>query len=450
MSEPLQRTRPVGPWLAAFALLATVATAPGCRGGSGPALRGGGSWVPPMLGKADKPSQKGLMSRWIGPSSPAADPGVRQAGGLVLGPGGWATREVDDDRKAEFEAAEDLFLKGDLDAAEKAFDRIARKEKNSSRPTTLLGGASAGLEAIDKPRSKWGMKALYYLGEIRFRKGDYVKSHDTFERLMKDYPGTPDLDEAVNREYQIGQIWMNQAHPQEGRELLPWYARFWGGLPMIDSGGSAVAAFEHVRQNDPTGELADDSVQQIADHYRLVGDHETAAFYYDQLINDHTKSPLLHDALLSSIDAKMNAYIGPEYDFSGLAEARQTVERTMQLFPEQLTSTSDDLFHKIDLIEDQRAERDFTYGQYFKSAGYVASAEYYFGGIVQKWPKSPWASKAKVELAALSKMSREHAGPSTIMTPLGSGDPYSSGISSSNVGNPMGGGMMPGAGMTGR
>ena len=115
----------------------------------------------------------------------------------------------------------------------------------------------------------------------------------------------------------------------------------------------------------------------------------------------------------------MNAYIGPEYDFSGLAEARETVERTMQLFPEQLTSTDDDdLYHKLDLIERPGAERDFAYGQYFKSAGYVTSAEYYFGMIVQKWPKSPWAEQGQGRAGrARSKMPRKHAGPSTIMTP---------------------------------
>jgi TolA-binding protein len=280
------------------------------------------------------------------------------------------------------------------------------------------------------------MRAMYYLGEIRFRKGNYVGAHDTFEELVKDYPGTPHLDDAVAREFEIAQIWLNQARPAEDREPLPWHARFKGGLPIIDSGGHAVAVLEHVRQNDPTGPLADDAVKLIADHYAASGDHENAAFYYDQLANDHPKSPMLHDALVSSVDAKLNAYIGPEYDFAGLAEARETARRAMQLFPERQASTDsgNDLYNTLDLIADQEAERAFTYGEYFRSAGYIISAEYYFGMIAQKWPKSPWAEQAKAQLAELAELPREESRPLKIMTQPGAGDPFSQGISSGGAG----------------
>ncbi|RUL86194.1 tetratricopeptide repeat protein [Tautonia sociabilis] len=445
MSEPLSRIRIFRAEAVAAAMLAMILLTAGCQAGPPPSA-GGSFAVLPMMsrkGTAGGPEEsRSLLSRWVGTPSPKEDGDLHPASGLILGPDGWAEKDesMQDRRAAEFEAAEQLYLQGDFDAAERAFARIARRER---RPKiNLLSdpvGSVPSLEQYDPSRSPWGMKALYYLGEIRFRQGNYVKAHDTFEELLKQYPGTPHLDEAVAREFEIAQIWLNQVRPSEDRPPLPWHSRFKGSLPLIDSGGHAVAVLEHVRQNDPTGPLADDAVKLIADHYAASGDFENAAFYYDQLVNDHPKSPLLHDALLASVDSKLNAYIGPEYDFSGLAEARETVRRTMQLFPERRASTTDekgdDLYRKLDLIADQEAERAYSYGEYFRSAGYVISAEYYFGMITQKWPRSPWAEKAKQQLAELATMPRKESAPLKTMTQPGASDPFSQGISSGNLGS---------------
>jgi hypothetical protein len=80
---------------------------------------------------------------------------------------------------------------------------------------------------------------------------------------------------------------------------------------------------------------------------------------------------------------------------------------------------------------------------YYKRVGKVASAEFYFGKIPQRWPSSPWAVQAKAELAQLAKMPRQPSKPSKIIIPPGGTDPYFSA-------GPMGGlGGMGGMGMGG-
>jgi beta-lactamase regulating signal transducer with metallopeptidase domain len=53
----------------------------------------------------------------------------------------------------------------------------------------------------------------------------------------------------------------------------------------------------------------------------------------------------------------------------------------------------------LDKINDAEAEKTFTTAMYYKRIGKVASAEFYFGKIAQRWPKSPWAAKAKAQQA---------------------------------------------------
>lgn len=421
--------------------LAMAGTATGCQSGAGPWARWLGGRDP-----ANRPPEevtpRDLLGRFVG-ETPA--PAAEGPGGLTLGASGWSPlrRNVSDATlAADFEAAEKLYLQGDLDGAKSGFAAIVRKQKSPvARLFTDAGKASPG------SGSPLTMKALYYLGEIHFQQGNYVAAHDRFEELVKDFPGTNYLEKAVEREHEIGIAWMQYATGQE-ETPTPLGSRFKGRLPIVDTGGHAVAVLDHVRMNDPTGPLADDAVMKVARYYTARGDHETAAIHYDQLASDHPKSDLMHEALVSSIDSKVKAYIGPEYDGTGLEQARETVQRTLQLFPERLASTEDpeqdQLYKTLDLINDQEAERAYATASYYRRAGKVISSEYYFGMIVRKWPKSDWAEKARVQLVELAKIPRKESLPSRIMAQPGT-DPYNSGMSSGSVST--GGGMpMIGAG----
>ena len=181
--------------------------------------------------------------------------------------------------------------------------------------------------------------------------------------MIKKYPGTQYVDEVVAREFQIAQLWLSTEDPKA--KPLPWRSRLDGRQPLLDTSSYAVKALDHVRLHDPQGPLADDAALRTADHYHTAGDYETAAVYYDQLLAEHPKSPLRERAQLSSIDAKMKGYIGPEYDVSGLESARETIKRTMAEFPERQASNGQGLYHTLDLINDQEAERNFVIGQYY-------------------------------------------------------------------------------------
>ena len=289
----------------------------------------------------------------------------------------------------------------------------------------------------------WGEKSQYYVAESQYQQKKYVKANDSFERLYADYPGTEFRDKLVSREYALAQMWLAQSDPEaKAEQKLPWYTRFTGEQPLIDTRGTGLKALEHVRHHDPDGPLADDSVLQIADYHMKSKDYESAAIYYDQLVASHPKSPFLQKAQLASIDSRLKAYMGPDYDGSGLEKAREMVKQTMSTFPDRQASY-ENLYHTLDVINDQEAERTFKVGEYYKRTGKVTSAEFYFGKIPQRWPGSPWAVKAKTELAQLAKMPRKPSVPSKIMSQPGANDPY---YSAGPVGG-MGGGGMGGMGM---
>jgi len=403
----------------------------GCQAGTGPIARWRMATDPLMKdpSKGEMSDDRGLMARWLAPGS-AKGSGVKPPPPttIVEGSDGWSPGKPeppDPVVEAEFKAAEQLYQRGKLAEAEEAFARIARVRKET-----------------------WpGERAQFYLAETQYQRGRLVAANDSYVKLVTTYPGTRFLEKSVDREYTIGLKWL-ATHEGSGKpeDRLPASARTTGGLPLVDTGGFALAALEHVRQHDPTGPLADDALMRIADYHYNIADYDTAAEYYDQLIQNDPKSPFLQRAHMASIDAKMKAYIGPEYDGSGLEQAKATIKQTMAAFPERQVTTGDELYHKLDLIADQKAERAFTTAAYYKSAGAIDSAEYYYGMVPKRWPKSPWAAKAKTELAQLAKAPRKTILPSKIMSRPGSNDPFAG--SMNGMGANMGGmgGMGSGAG----
>jgi outer membrane protein assembly factor BamD (BamD/ComL family) len=383
------------------------------------------------MADASSPSDsQNLFERWITPRmSPASNSNAKSSSTLILGSDGWrpiAKPAPNPKADAEYQSALKLFQQGNLAEAENQFAKIAKSRKGTP----------------------WGENAQYYLAETQYQRKKYFYAHDNFELLHKDYPATEYLDKLVSREFAIAHLWMAQDDPKTPKpEQIPWTGRFDGSRPLLDTQGYALKALEHVRHNDPSGPLADDAALEIAEFYMKRADYESAALYYDQLIADFPKSPFLQKAQHAAIDARMKAYLGPDYDTSGLEKARVLVRKTMDAFPERQASF-EGLYHTLDVINDAEAEKTFRIGTHYKKIGKVASAEFYYGKIPQRWPSSPWAVKAKGELAQLAKMPRKPSKPSKIIMQPGASDPYYSAGPMGAMGG-MGGMGMPGMGMGG-
>ncbi len=360
--------------------------------------------------EADTRTNGRLMNRWMTKDKSPFSSGLLGESSTFFGDKGWEKTKViaDPVSEAEFEAAKKLFDAGQLDKAEPLFAKLAKREV--------------------KKGTMWGAKAQFYLAESQFRRQRYTAANDNYQFLLKKYTGeTEYVDRVIAREYQIAQIWLAEDGSDPKNKPLPFKARFDGRQPMLDPKGYAIKTLESVRMHDTkNGPLADYAVLQTADYYHRTGDYEQAAIYYDQLLNDHAKSPLRERAQLSAIDARVKGYIGPAYDSTGLDGARDLVKRTMEEFPEH-QATNEQLYHTLDLINDQAAEKEYENGLYYIRALKPASAEYQFGLVIAKWPKSKWAEFSKVQLKKTAKMPRKASVPSKIMTLPGAPDPNSMG-----------------------
>jgi outer membrane protein assembly factor BamD (BamD/ComL family) len=357
--------------------------------------------------RPDEADPNRFLARYLNPAkTPHASSG-KEPRSLTLSNEGWTPiREAPNpEADKQLEAATALYRQGKYDQAEPLLAAIAKKHKGES----------------------WGMKAQFLLAEAYYEQGKYYWANDAYVLLMKDYPNNDYADKAVIREYDIAQKWFAYAPDPKNKPdaKFDWWARFEGKVPLLDSKGYAIKALEHVREHDANGPLSDDACVRLADHFMEAHDYETAAMYYDQVVTDHPKSEHVRRAQLASIDAKLKGYMGPEYDGQTLDSALDSIRQTRAAFPER-TEENEKLYRSVDLIFDQHAERAYRVGMYYldyakrTNGTGTAAAEYYFGLVNARWPKTEWAKKAKAELAVIAKMPRKEAQTSRMMTQPGS------------------------------
>ena len=157
--------------------------------------------------------------------------------------------------------------------------------------------------------TSWGERAQYHLAECQYQQKRYFAAFASFERLHTEYPATGYIDDVVRREYEIAGLWMTQIDPETPADKkLPWFARLDGRLPLFATRKFALEALEHVRQNDPTGPLADDAAVKIADYYMKRHEFDTAAQYYAQVVAEYPKSPLYLYARRAAFHARIRSY----------------------------------------------------------------------------------------------------------------------------------------------
>jgi outer membrane protein assembly factor BamD (BamD/ComL family) len=188
----------------------------------------------------------------------------------------------------EFQSAPALFRQGRYAEAERQFAWIAEVRRGTT----------------------WGERAQYYLAECQYRQKKYVKAFASFERLNTDYPATEHNDELIRREFEIARLWMAQCDPStRADKKLPWIARLDGRLPFLFTRKLARDALAQVRRSNPTGELADDALIQIADDYLKGHEFDLAVACYDQFVAEYPRSPYRLYARIARIVAAIQLFV---------------------------------------------------------------------------------------------------------------------------------------------
>ena len=249
------------------------------------------------------------------------------------------------------------------------------------------------------PDSPLEEDALFMTAECSFFADDYAKAQSSYESLLKKYDNSRHLDTTVRRVFQIGQYWEDMYRKEGHWPVTPNVLD--STQPTFNTLGHALRSYEIVRLNDPTGPLADDSLMATANVHFAKGQFEDAAFHYDVLRDEYPDSEHQAQAHVLAVQAKLQVYQGAHYDDTPLREADEIADQALTQFRGQLGDEAPRMAEARNRIVAQQAERDWKMAQYYETKEYFGAARMYYDTILDKYPRTPHAQKARERLAQI-------------------------------------------------
>ena len=271
-------------------------------------------------------------------------------------------------------------------------------------------------QAIDRwPDSLIEEEAMWQLAECLFFTDQYPKAEDQYDELVKKYANTRYLDRVAQRQFVIGQYWI--ALDQKHNYLTISPNLFDRSRPIFDTRGRALKAFDHVRINDPRGPLADDSVIAQANVHFLDRQWLDADYHYGLLRSEYPDSDFLLQAHLFGLQAKLQAYQGPQYEGSILEEAEILADQTLVQFPDKLGREDEERVRTTRAeIAAQLARRYWERAEFYAKGRHYTAARIYYAMIDRDYPKTLLAQEARRKYAAIHDLKDVSDDPFPMLT----------------------------------
>jgi outer membrane protein assembly factor BamD (BamD/ComL family) len=295
--------------------------------------------------------------------------------------------------QGDLQIAEYLFRDQSYAKAAKAFAEVAEKHKN--------------VPSVHE-------RAIFMKAESEYEQGLYQEAKDSYEEFRKAYPGSRLVPQAMQRLFAISDSWLEDARRDVRRGRPSTIHRFFNfepdRKPLFDIDGHAVKTLEYVRENDPNGPLADDSLMMVAGYHFTMGNYAEAENATDQLIHSYPHSEHQAQAHLLNAEAKIQSYKGASYDGHKLEEARRTLRAAATQFPGELDDNRQRIFRELEDIRQEQAKSQFEIAEWYRRMGdrkpqesekLYRAARLYYDYVQRSYPATKWADRAAERVADL-------------------------------------------------
>ncbi len=280
----------------------------------------------------------------------------------------------------------------DPDARLVADAREAIADGKPDRAKSLLNGW-----IDDHAKSEHPLLAQAYMlrGDARVADGNEYKALYDYEAVIKQFPASEEYRRAVERELEIG------------IKYVYGLKRIWLGVRASDATDIGEELLVRVQERLPASDLAERAGIELADYYFRARDLKLAADAYEIFLTTFPKSRYAEKARERRIYANIARFKGPEYDASGLSEARVLIKDFADGDPigAQRAGLSDAMIAKID---ESAAAQVLQKARWYLRRNDPVSARYALQRVIAKHPQTV---SAKTALQMLNDRGWEPAPP---------------------------------------
>lgn len=239
------------------------------------------------------------------------------------------------------------------------------------------------------PDSDLAPDAQYYAGRAYEETGKYYASFQNYQKTLENYPYTKRLDEIIERQYNIANIFQSQQSPK--------FMEFELSLSLE----KAVEVYKKVADNSPFGVYADQAMMKAAECYRRMKKYNEAMEMYEKIINDHPESKYVTEAKYQLAYTRYEASLNPEYDQESTDAALKQFKQIQQTT--SVPSVAKETDKLVGALKEKKAESMMKIAQFYERQGRPDSAVIYYQQVVTGYPDTKSATAAQKRIDELSK-----------------------------------------------
>ncbi|MBX3442575.1 MAG: tetratricopeptide repeat protein [Planctomyces sp.] len=329
---------------------------------------------------------------------------------------------------ARYDAACALYEQKRYSEAEKSFKQLAKDRRATYESFAIRWQRRWGFKDAKEtdPYAQYGdpveEDAMFMIAESQFAQQKYSWAQDSYDSLLERYPSTRHMEPSTQRLFRIAMYWLefsrevgdlgdvqltkhesiDPAKPPKAPStprlaIIPNVTD--RSRPVFDTHGRALQALRSIWLHDAAGPLADDALMLSANHHLRTGDPVEAARLYKLLREQYPDSPFFQDAHLLGAYVTYASYEGPQYDGRALQEAKELKTVALQLFPNLTEDERERLQKDVQKLRNAEIARLWDLVDFYKSKNQPDSVALHCQLIINRFPDSPYAEKARAELA---------------------------------------------------
>jgi outer membrane assembly lipoprotein YfiO len=169
----------------------------------------------------------------------------------------------------------------------------------------------------------------------------------------------------------------------------------------------AVEIFKKVVENAPYGKHAEDAQLKLGEALKKSERYEEAVQAYHKIVDDYPNSKFATKAMYEEAYCAYKASLKPAYDSNATNNAIKTFEKFVDKNKD--TSLSQEAVKTMKRLKDNVSEKSFEAAQFYEARGKTESGIIYYQDVIDTYPDSPFAAKAKIRIEELKNKGNKKA-----------------------------------------
>lgn len=239
------------------------------------------------------------------------------------------------------------------------------------------------------PDSDVAPEAQYYAGRAFEENGKYYFAFQHYQKTIDNYPYTDRMEEIIEREYNIANIFQTKESPK----LM--------ALELSQSLDRAVDIYGKVVDNAPFGKLADKALFKKAESYRRMLKYREAIESYDRIVKDYPDSKLVPEAKYQLAYTRYEASLDPEYDQESTEEALAEFEQISR--NTSVPTIAREADRLLEELKNRKANSIIRVAEFYEKQKKYTSAIVYYKEVTNKFSSTDAAEFARERIKTLKE-----------------------------------------------